>query len=161
TRDGQRVAGRTEEEVYHALGLAWVPPELREAQGEIVMARDGTLPVLIEPADLRGDLHMHSTRSDGRDTLEEMVRACRDRGYAYCAITEHSKALVIANGFDDERVRQSVAEIAEVRRQVPGIEVLHGLEVDILADGALDLGDEALALLDWVTVSLHSRLEQP
>jgi DNA polymerase (family 10) len=161
TRDGQRVAGRIEEEVYRALNLAWVPPELREAQGEIAMARDGTLPVLIEAEDLRGDLHMHTTRSDGRGTLEEMVRACRDRGYAYCAITEHSQSLVIANGFDEDRVRQSVAEIAAVRRQVPGIEVLHGLEVDILADGALDLGDDALALLDWVTVSLHARLDQP
>lgn len=161
TRGETRVAGRTEEEVYRALGLAWVPPELREAQGEIALARAGTLPVLIEPGDLRGDLHMHTDRSDGRNTLAEMVRACRDRGYAYCAITEHSKSLTVANGFTENRVRRSVAEIAAVRREVPGIEVLHGLEVDILADGALDLDDDALALLDWVTISLHSRLDQP
>jgi DNA polymerase (family 10) len=161
TRDDTRVAGRTEEEVYQALDLPWIPPELREARGEIDLARAGRLPVLIEASDLRGDLHMHTTRSDGRNTLVEMVRACRERGYAYCAITEHSKALAMIGGFDEARVRQSVDEIAAVRREVPGIEVLHGLEVDILADGQLDLGDDGLEQLDWVTVSLHSRLDQP
>jgi len=161
TRGERTVAARTEEDIYRALDLAWIPPELREMQGEIEMARNGTLPKLIEDADLRGDLHMHSDRSDGRDTLADMVRAARDRGYAYCAITEHSKALAMIGGFDTARVRQSVAEIAAVRREVPGIEVLHGLEVDILADGALDLSDEGLAILDWVIVSLHSRLDQP
>ena len=160
--EGERgVAGRTEEDIYHALGLAWIPPELREAQGEIALAREGRLPRLIEERDIVADLHMHSTRSDGRDTLETMVRAAKDRGYAYCAITEHSKALAMAGGFDEARVARSVEEIAAVRRQVPGIEVLHGLEVDILADGSLDLGDDGLALLDWVIVSLHSQLNQP
>ena len=159
--DGERVAGRTEEEVYRALDLAWIPPELREASGEIELARAGRLPVLLELEDLRADLHIHSDRSDGQNTLETMVRACRSRGYAYCAITEHSKSLAMTQGFDGTRVRKSVAEIAAVRRQVPGIEVLHGLEVDILAEGALDLDDEALELLDWVIVSLHSRLDQP
>jgi DNA polymerase (family X) len=161
TRGEKRVAGRTEEEVYRALELAWIPPELREGQGEIALARAGRLPELIEEKDLRGDLHMHTDRSDGRNTIVEMVRACRDRGYAYCAITEHSKSLTVANGFNEARVRRSVAEIAAARREVPGIEVLHGLEVDILADGALDLEDDALELLDWVTLSLHSRLDQP
>ncbi len=160
-RDGHVVAARTEQDVYAALGLAWIPPELREARGEIALARAGTLPRLIEERDLVADLHVHSDRSDGRDTLETMVRAARERGYAYCAITEHSQSLAMARGFDTARVRRSVAEIEAVRHAVPGIHVLHGLEVDILADGGLDLDDEGLALLDWVIVSLHSRLDQP
>jgi DNA polymerase (family 10) len=155
------VAGRTEVEIYRALGMDWIPPELREARGEIALAREGRLPRLIEQDDLRGDLHLHTTRSDGRHTLAEMVRAAKDRGYAYVAITEHSKSLAMAGGFDEARVRRSVAELEAVRREVPGIEVLHGLEVDILADGTLDLDDDALELLDWVIVSLHSRLDQP
>ena len=158
---GAVVAGRTEEEIDRALGMDWIPPELREARGEIALAREGRLPRLIGQDDLRGDLHMHTTRSDGRHTLAEMVRAAKDRGYAYVAVTEHSKSLAMAGGFDEARVRRSVEEIAAVRREVPGIEVLHGLEVDILADGALDLDDDALELLDWVIVSLHSRLDQP
>ncbi|HKQ58746.1 MAG TPA: DNA polymerase/3'-5' exonuclease PolX, partial [Candidatus Eisenbacteria bacterium] len=161
TRGETTEAGRTEEEVYAALGLAWIPPELRESVGEIEMAREGRLPELIEERDLVADLHMHTDRSDGRDTLEAMVRAVRDRGYTYCAITEHSKALGFGRGFDEARVVRSVDEIAAVRRQFPEVQVLHGLEVDILADGELDLGDEALAMLDWVIVSLHSRLDQP
>ncbi len=160
-KDGTVVAARTEEQVYRALGLAWVPPELREARGEIALAREGRLPRLLEERDLVADLHMHSDRSDGRDTLEAMVRAAKARGYAYCAITEHSQSLAMAQGFNTARVRKSVTEIAAVRQAVPGIHVLHGLEVDILADGALDLDDEGLALLDWVIVSLHSRLDQP
>ena len=155
------VAGRTEQDIYRALGLDWIPPELREARGEIALAREGRLPRLIEQDDLRGDLHMHTTRSDGRHTLAEMVRAAKDRGYAYVAVTEHSKSLAMAGGFDEARVRRSVAEFEAVRREVPGIKVLHGLEVDILADGALDLDDDALDLVDWVIVSLHSRLDQP
>jgi DNA polymerase (family 10) len=155
------LAGRTEEEVYRKLGLEWVPPELREARDEIDRARRGALPRLIELSDLRADLHMHSDRSDGRDTLETMVRAVRDRGYGYCAVTEHSQSLAMAQGFDTERVRRSVSEIEAVRRAVPGIRVLHGLEVDILGDGQLDLDDEGLGMLDWVIASLHSRLGQP
>jgi DNA polymerase (family 10) len=155
TRGEKVVAARTEEEVYKALGMDWIPPELREAGNEIALARAGKLPVLVTEEDLRGDLHMHTDRSDGAATLLEMVRASKERGYAYCAITDHSKALGMTRGFDAERVRQSVGEIEEVRRQVPGIEVLHGLEVDILADGELDMDDDTLALLDWVIVSLH------
>jgi DNA polymerase (family 10) len=161
THDGKMIAGRSEEEVYRALDLPWIPPELREASGEFELARAGRLPRLIEERDLKGDLHIHSDRSDGRDTLESMVRGARARGYAYCAITEHSKSLAMTGGFDAARVRKSVSEIAAVRRAVPDIEVLHGLEVDILADGALDLDDETLALLDWVIVAMHSRLDQP
>ena len=160
TRGETRVAGRTEAEVYAALGMDWIPPELREACGEIGLAIRRELPALIEPGDLVGDLHLHTDRTDGRESLETMVRAARDRGYAYCAITDHSKALAMSRGFDEARVRRSVTEIEAVRKAVPGIHVLHGLEVDILADGALDLDDETLALLDWVIVSLHSRLDQ-
>ncbi len=161
THGKKPVAGRTEADVYRALGTDWIPPELREARGEIDLAVAHRLPRLIEERDLRADLHMHTDRSDGRDSLETMVRAAKARGYEYCAITEHSKSLTVARGFNEARVRKSVEELAAVRKKVPGIEVLHGLEVDILADGALDLGDDALALLDWVIVSLHSRLEQP
>jgi DNA polymerase (family 10) len=156
----KKQVGRTEEEIYRALGMTWIPPELREAHGEIALAREGALPRLIEEKDLKGDLHMHTTRSDGRHSLAEMVRAAKDRGYAYCAITEHSKSLAMAGGFDESRVRRSVREIEVVRKEVPGIEVLHGLEVDILGDGRLDLDDDALDLLDWVIVSLHSRFDQ-
>lgn len=161
TKGKRRVAGRTEEEVYRALDLDWIPPELREARGEVALAREGRLPKLIEETDLVADLHMHTTRSDGRDTIEAMVKAAIDRGYKYCAITEHSKSLTVANGFDEARVRRSVGEIEAARGKFPQIAILHGLEVDILADGALDLEEDGLALLDWVIVSLHSRLDQP
>jgi len=133
---------------------------MRESQGEIALAAAGHLPRLVELSDLRGDLHIHTDRTDGKESLLTMVRALRDRGYEYCAITDHSKSLAMTGGFDAARVRQSVKEIAAVRREVPGIEVLHGLEVDILADGTLDLDDESLALLDWVIVSLHLSLAQ-
>lgn len=157
---GERVlASRTEEEVYRALGLEWIPPELREGLDEIDRARDGTLPRLIELSDIRADLHMHSTRSDGRDTLDVMAQAALDRGLETIAITEHSKALAMARGFDAARVRQSVGEIAALRERFPGLHILHGLEVDILGDGALDLDDDTLALLDWVIISIHSRFE--
>jgi len=160
-REGATVAGRTEEEVYRALDMAWIPPELREARGEIALAQADRLPELVTLEDIRGDLHAHTDRTDGRNTLEAMVRAARDRGLEYLAITDHSKALAMIQGFDEARVRQSVGEIEAVRRTVPGIEVLHGLEVDILADGSLDLDDETLGLLDWVVVSLHTRLAMP
>jgi len=160
-RGEETVAAHREEDVYAALGLAWIPPELREAEGELDLAREGKLPTLIEQQDLVADLHMHTDRSDGRDTLAAMVNAARDRGYRYCAITEHSQALGFGRGFDEARVARSVEEIAAVQRQVPDVKVLHGLEVDILPDGALDLGEAGLAMLDWVIVSLHSRLDQP
>lgn len=159
TRGDRTVASRTEADVYRALGLDWIPPELREAHGEIAAAAEGRLPVLVELDDLRGDLHMHTTRSDGRDTLDDMLAAAEARGLEYVAITEHSKALAMANGFDAARVRRSAQEIAGARERHPGIRVLHGLEVDILGDGELDLDDETLALLDWVVVSLHSRFD--
>jgi DNA polymerase (family 10) len=159
TKGEKTLAGRTEEEVYAKLGLAWIPPELREATDEIALAREDRLPKLVELADLRGDLHMHTTRSDGRDSIDAMAEAAKARGYAYVAITEHSKALAMANGFDAARVRKSVGEIEAARGRHPDLKILHGLEVDILGDGALDLDDDTLALLDWVIVSIHSKFE--
>ncbi len=159
TKGERVVAARTEEDVYKALGLAWIPPELREMRGELELARDGRLPALVELDDLRADLHMHTTRSDGRDSIDAMVEAALARGYEYVAITEHSKALAMANGFDAARVRKSVGEIEAARKRHPRIQILHGLEVDILGDGELDLDDETLALLDWVIISIHSRFE--
>jgi DNA polymerase (family 10) len=159
THGERTVASRTEEDIYRALDLAWIPPELREGRDEIVLAGEDRLPRLVELDDLRADLHMHTTRSDGRDTIDGMIAAAEARGYAYVAITEHSKALAMANGFDAARVRQSVRELEAARKRHPGIAVLHGLEVDILGDGELDLDDATLALLDWVIVSIHSRFE--
>jgi DNA polymerase (family 10) len=160
-RGEKRIAGRTEVEMYRALGLPYIEPELREARGEIEAALAGRLPKLIEEKDLRADLHLHTNRTDGKNSLREMVEAAKRRGYDYVAITDHTQALAMMEGFDEARVRRSVEEVAEVRRQVPGIEVLHGMEVDIRADGSLDLDDATLDLLDLVIVAIHSRLEMP
>ena len=159
TRGEKVVASHTEEDIYRALGAVWIPPELRESHGEIEMARYGQLPELLELEDMRADLHMHTTRTDGRDSIASMVKAAIEHGYEYMAITEHSKALPMTFGFDAARVRKSVNEIAAARREFPRIHILHGLEVDILADGELDLDDDTLALLDWVLIALHSHLE--
>ncbi len=159
--DGVWIAGREEADVYAAVGLAWIPPELREDRGEIEAAAAGRLPRLIEVADLRGDLQMHSTWSDGRDTLEEMVAGCAAHGYEYMAITDHSKALAMVNGLDARRLRLQWLEIDAVRARHPEIHLLRAMEVDILADGSLDLEDEMLAGLDLVVVSIHSRFDLP
>lgn len=158
---GERIAGHTEEEVYASVGLAWVPPELREDRGEIEAAAAGPLPRLLEAGDMRGDLHMHSVWSDGRNTIEEMVEACAARGYEYMVISDHSKALSMVNGLDAYRLALQWKEIDEVRARHPEIRILRAMEVDILADGTLDLEDEMLAGLDLVLVSLHSRLDLP
>jgi DNA polymerase (family X) len=158
---GERVAGWEEEDVYAAVGLAWIPPELREDHGEIEAAAGGRLPRLIEVADLRGDLHMHSTWSDGKATIEEMVVACAERGYEYMVISDHSKALAMTNGLDARRLVEQWVEIDAVRARHPEIRLLRAMEVDILADGALDLEDEMLAGLDLVLISIHSRFELP
>jgi DNA polymerase (family X) len=159
--EGVWIAGREEADVYAAVGLAWIPPELREDRGEIEAAAAGRLPRLIEVADLRGDLQMHSTWSDGRDTLEEMVAGCAAHGYEYMAITDHSKALAMVNGLDARRLRLQWLEIDAVRARHPEIHLLRAMEVDILADGSLDLEDEMLAGLDLVVVSVHSRFDLP
>lgn len=160
-RGEERVAGADEAEVYAALGLAWVPPELREDRGEIAAAERGELPPLVAVEDLRGDLQMHSTWSDGKASIEEMLVACAARGYEYFALTDHSKALPMVGGLDAHRLRAQWQEIAEVAARHPEIRLLRSMEVDILADGALDLEDELLAELDLVVVAIHSRFDLP
>lgn len=150
----ERVAGATEEEIYAALGLAWIPPELRENSGEIEAAAEGRLPKLVERSDIRGDLHMHTTETDGRATLEEMAAASREQGYEYIAITDHSKALAMANGLDEKR---AVAFAHQVRDMGDlGIRIFSGIECDIRKDGEMDLENDALAELDFVIGSVHS-----
>ncbi|MDO8431010.1 MAG: DNA polymerase/3'-5' exonuclease PolX [Candidatus Binatus sp.] len=159
-RDGAAIAGRTEDEIYRALGLSWVPPELREDRGEIDAAASGKLPKLIERKDLRGDLHTHSLYTDGRASIEEMVRQARESGLEYVAITDHSRRIAMAHGLDPERLREQRREVARIRKKISGIALLHGIEVDILDDGKLDLPPDALAELDWVVASVHYKLEQ-
>jgi DNA polymerase (family 10) len=155
------VAGREEEEVYAAVGLPWLPPELREDRAEFFAGAHGTLPELLRVEDLRGDLQMHSTWSDGRATLAEMVQACAARGYEYMAITDHSKALAMVRGLDAYRLALQWKEIAAVQARHPEIRILKSMEIDILADGTLDLEEEMLAGLDLVVVSIHSRFDLP
>lgn len=155
------LAGREESDVYATVGLAWIPPELREDRGEIEAAAAGRLPHLIRVEDLRGDLHMHSTWSDGRNSIAEMVAACIARDYEYMVISDHSKSLAMTGGLDAYRLREQWKEIDEVRARHPEIRILRSMEVDILGDGSLDLEDEMLAGLDLVLVSLHSRLDLP
>jgi DNA polymerase (family 10) len=158
--DELKLAGDTEESIYEALDLAWVPPELREHRGELHAASARTLPPLIELADLRGDLHMHTTESDGKDDLETMVLAARESGMEYVAITDHSKVLAMANGLDETRALQHAARIRELNARIDGIEVLAGIECDILPDGTMDLADDCLAQLDIVVASIHSAIRQ-
>ncbi len=152
----RRVAGATEEEIYAKLRLDFIPPELRENAGEIEAAEEHRLPRLIELSDLRGDLQMHSTTSDGKNSIEEMAEAARARGYQYIAITDHSKAVTVANGMDEKRTREQIREIRAANERPLGIRILAGIEVDILKDGRLDLADEVLAELDVVVASVHS-----
>ena len=151
------VAGRTEDEVYAALGLAMPPPELRENRGEVERAAAGALPRLVEPQDIRGDLHNHSTWSDGANTIEEMAEAAIARGYEYLAICDHSKRLTVANGLDEKRLAKQIAEIEALNARFKGFRLLKGVECDILEDGSLDLDDAILAELDLVVVSVHSK----
>ncbi len=157
-RGKRRLAGADEDGVYKALGLHFIPPELREDRGEIEAASGrGHLPHLISAGDLRGDLHAHSNWTDGRATIEEMARGARARGLEYFALTDHSRRLAMAHGLDPARLREQRKEIERVADRV-GVRILRGIEVDILDDGALDLPDRALAELEWVVASVHSRL---
>lgn len=156
---GERIAGVTEEEVYATVGLPWIPPVLREARGEIAAAEAGDLPDLVQTGDLRGELHMHTDWSDGRNTIEEMVEACIEQGYEYAAITDHSKALAMTGGLDAEKLRRQWDAIEEVQARYPDFRILRGMEVDILRDGELDLEDDMLEQLDVVIASVHSRFE--
>ena len=153
-----RVAGETEAGIYEALGLRWIPPELRENCGEIEAAEEDRLPGLVELKHIRGDLHMHTTETDGRATLEEMAEAARRHGYDYIAITDHSKALAMANGLDEARAVAFARQVREINRHGLGIRIFSGLECDILRDGALDLANDALAELDLVIGSVHSHM---
>ncbi|MDA0327881.1 MAG: DNA polymerase/3'-5' exonuclease PolX [Gemmatimonadetes bacterium] len=157
--DGERLAGDTEEGVYATLGLAWVPPVLRENRGEVEAAATGAMPALVSLEDIRGDLQMHSTWSDGTSSVEEMALACRSLGYTYMAVTDHSQAMAMVQGLTPERARAQWAEIAEVRERVDGIDILLSAEVDILKDGSLDMPDEILEELDLVVISVHSFMD--
>jgi DNA polymerase (family 10) len=156
SKAGKRVAGRTEEEIYAKLKLAFIPPELRENTGEIPAAENGTLPHLIELRDIKGDLQMHTTASDGKNSIEEMAAAARALGHEYIAITDHSKAVSVANGLNDERMRTHMKNLRAADAKKLGIRVLVGSEVDILKDGQLDYSDEILAQIDVVVCSIHS-----
>lgn len=153
--DGERLAGDTEEGVYAALGMTWVPPVLRENRGEVELALEGKLPELVSLDDIRGDLQMHSTWSDGQVSLEEMARACRDLGYEYIAVTDHSQAMAMVQGLTPEKAREQWKEVAEVNARLDGIEILRSAEIDILEDGSLDMPDDVLEELDVVVVSVH------
>jgi DNA polymerase (family 10) len=159
--DDSTVAAATEEEIYAALGMDWMPPEMRENLGEIEGAARHDLPTLINQSDLRGDLHMHTTASDGRNSITEMAEAACAVGYKYIAITDHSKILAMTGGLDEKRALEHMQNIREVDRRMAGrIRVFTGIEVDILADGTLDLDDEVLAQMDVVIASVHTRFEQ-
>jgi DNA polymerase (family 10) len=152
----ERIAGETEEDVYAALGLPWIPPELRENRGEIDAAQAGRLPRLLERADLRGDLHSHTTATDGKDDLDAMVAAAAEAGLEYLAITDHTKALAMANGLDEARALAQADRIRLADSDGRGMRLLAGVECDIRLDGSLDLADDCLAALDIVVASVHS-----
>jgi len=158
--DNQLVASKTEEDIYRTLQLDWIPPELRENTGEIEAAEKHQLPSLITVKDIRGEVHMHTVETDGRCTIEEMAGAAKERGYQYIAITDHSQNLAMANGLDDERALEHIARINAANKRIPGITVMSGIEVDILADGSLDLSDSVLEQMDVVVASVHSAFNQ-
>jgi DNA polymerase (family 10) len=161
-RPGPLVAGRTEEDMYAAVGLPWIPPELREDRGEIEAAEAGTLPDrLVALEDMRGDLQMHSTWSDGRQSIAEMLDGCAARGYQYCAMTDHSKALAMVRGLDAARLALQWREMDQITAERTDIRLLRSMEIDILRDGSLDLEEELVARLDLVVVSVHSLLDMP
>jgi DNA polymerase (family 10) len=160
-RGSKHVAGDSEASVYGALGLAFIEPELREGRGEIEAAHENSLPHLVELADLRGDLHSHTRESDGYATLEAMAEAARERGFQYLAVTEHSKRLALAHGLDAGRLARQMVRIDELNARLKGIQLLKGVEVDILEDGALDLPDAILKRLDLVVGAIHHRFDLP
>ena len=159
-RDGEEILCPREEDVYHTLGLEWIPPELRENRGEIEAAGRGQLPKLVELGDIQGDLHVHTNWSDGAASLEEMARAARARGYRYLVISDHTQSLGVARGLTPERLRQQRAEIERLNATFSDFRILQGAEVEIKADGSLDFPDEVLAELDVVVASVHSGLRQ-
>lgn len=155
-KSGRRIGGETEEEIFKAIGLHYIPPEMRENRGEIELAAEKRAPRLIELSDIQGDLHMHTVASDGANSVEEMALAARKLGRKYIAITDHSKAVTVANGLDEERMLQHMKEIDKIDKKVKGIHVLKGVELDILKDGSLDLDPSVLKRMDVVVGSVHS-----
>ena len=152
----RRIAGATEEEVYARLGLPYIPPEMREDRGEIVLAKAGSLPKLVTVEDIRGDLHVHSNWTDGTATIAEMAAAAQARGYAYMALTDHSRRQTMSHGLDPAKVAKQIREIDKINKTFNNFTILKGIEVDILKDGTLDLPDATLAQLDVVVASVHS-----
>jgi DNA polymerase (family 10) len=160
--DGAVVASRTEDDIYAALGMDWIPPEMRENNGEIEAAEAHRLPKLIELKDIRGDVHMHTTTTDGRNTIQEMAEAAIARGYEYMAITDHTKNLAMTFGLDDEAALEHIKRIRDAETEMEGrIRIFPGIEVDILSDGALDLSNEVLAQMEVVIASVHSLFNMP
>lgn len=160
--EGDRaVAGETEEGIYEKLGLPWIPPELRESMGEIEAAENGDLPVLIDVPDIKGDLQMHTTASDGHASAEQMAAAAQKLGYRYILITDHSKAVTVANGLDEVRALENIQRVKAAREKVKDIEIWAGAEVDILGNGDLDYSNDLLKQFDVVLASIHSRMTQP
>jgi DNA polymerase (family 10) len=157
----KRIASRTEAEVFKCVGLPYIEPELRENRGEIEAAGKGKLPALVTPQDIRGDLHCHTQATDGHHSLEEMAAAARARGYAYLAITDHSRRLTVARGLDEARLRRQLEQIDRLNETLSGIRILKSIELDILEDGTLDLPDTVLAELDLTVCSVHSKFDLP
>lgn len=160
-RGDDQIAGATEEDVYAAVDLPWIPPELRENRGEIEAAENDCLPELLTVDQIKGDLHMHTTASDGAGTITEMAEAAKSRGLKYIAITDHSQRVSMANGLDADRLRAHWEDVRRVNEQIKGIELLCGIECDILEDATMDLDDDVLAEADWVVAVLHYGLRQP
>lgn len=158
--DGATVGGRTEADIYEALGLPLIPPELREGRGELETAESGSLPSLINLEDLRGDIHCHTTETDGREDIETMAIAAREAGLKYLAITDHSQALAMSNGLDEPRALEHARRVREIGARLDGITLLAGIECDIRPDGTMDLADDCLAQLDVVVASVHSAFNQ-
>ncbi len=154
-KGSQRVAGKSEEELYKSVGLCYIEPELRENRGEIEAAQEGKLPNLVTLDDIRGDLHIHTKYTDGKNSIEDMAKAAMDRGYEYIAITDHSKRVTVAKGLDEKRVLEQIEEIEKINDKLQNITILKGIEVDILEDGTLDLSDEILKRLDIVVGAIH------
>ncbi|MEQ8638656.1 DNA polymerase/3'-5' exonuclease PolX [Gimesia maris] len=160
-REDELISGKTEEEVYKALDLPWIPPEIREDRMEFAAAEKNELPELIELKDVRGDLHMHTTATDGTASILEMAEGAKAKGYQYIAITDHSKRVTMANGLDAKRLRAHWKAIEKVQDKISGIQILKGIECDILEDGSMDLPDDVLSEADWVIAVLHYGLKQP
>ena len=157
--EDEPIAGETEEEMYEALDLKWVPPEMRENRGEIELAEDGDLPDLITPDDIKGDIHMHTNYTDGDASIKEMAEAARELGYEYIAITDHSKRVNVAGGLNVDELAEQLEEIDKVNDEIDGIRILKGTEVDILEDGSLDLPDDILSKLDIRICSVHYHMD--